>query len=401
VRKWTTSACVVLAWSIMPLLAAADLAVPGHSAQATTTTSITQITLAKAPTSPGSPGSPNTNDHAILASKSAAGTTATPEAGKPAATWTVRQGDSLSAIATASGVPGGWQSLYAANRQAIGPDPDVIHPGTILTLPRRQAPMRYTVRPGDTLSGIAAALAIPGGWQELYAANRQAIGPDPNAIRPGTVLTAGAASTASTAGGESPQPASHKQHEASPPAHADSPKPSIQPTARASEPQRAPAANPTPAHATPPNPAPAATRAMPNWLKGILIAAGLLAAIAFAIEPVAVFTRRRRPADKTPKTSRSTPRSPANTQERDPTRVAAQKTAEEAAQEAAARARIIFADHERLIVTYSSQDDAVYVFTPPGEDPGAVLRAARLILPEDRYEELAGHLGLPSAMRLE
>lgn len=366
---------MVLAWSIMPLLAAADLAVPGHPAQATTTTSITQITLAKAP---ASPGSPNTNDHAILASKSAAGTTATPEAGKPAATWTVRQGDSLSAIATAFGVPGGWQSLYAANRQAIGPDPDVIHPGTILTLPRRQAPMRYTVRPGDTLSGIAAALAIPGGWQELYAANRQAIGPDPNAIRPGTVLTAGAASTAGTsrtartAGGESPRPASHKRHEASPPAHA-----------------------------TPPNPAPAATRAMPSWLEDILIAAGLLAAIAFAIEPVAVFTRRRRPAGKTPKTPRSTPRSPANTQERDPARVAAQKTAQEAAQEAAARARIIFADHERLIVTYSSQDDAVYVFTPPGEEPGAVLRAARLILPEDRYEELAGHLGLPSAMPLE
>jgi len=390
VRKWTTSACVVLAWSIvMPLLAAADLAVPGHPAQATTT-SITQITLAKAP---GSPGSPNTNDHAILASKSATGTIATPEAGKPAATWTVRQGDSLSTIATAFGVPGGWQSLYAANRQAVGPDPDVIHPGTILTLPRRQAPMRYTVRPGDTLSGIAAALAIPGGWQELYAANRQAIGPDPNAIRPGTVLTAGAARaaraarTAHTSGGESPQPASRKRHEASSPAHAGSLKPSIQPTARASEPQRAPAANP----------APAATRTMPNWLKDILIAAGLLAAIAFAIEPVAVFTRRRRHTGKTPKA----PRSPANTQERHPARAPARVAAEKAAQKAAARARIIFADHERLIVTYSTQDDAVYVFTPPGEDPGAVLRAARLILPEDRYEELAGHLGLPSAVPLE
>ena len=123
----------------------------------------------------------------------------------------------------------------------------------------------------------------------------------------------------------------------------------------------------------------------------------LLAAIAFVIGPVAVFTRRRRPTDKTPKT----PRSPANTQERDPARDPAQGTAQKAAQEAAARTRIIFADHERLIITYSSQDDAVYVFTPPGEDPGAVLRAARLILPEDRYEELAGHLGLPSAVPLE
>jgi len=30
-----------------------------------------------------------------------------------------------------------------------------------------------------------------------------------------------------------------------------------------------------------------------------------------------------------------------------------------------------------------------------------VLRAARLILPEDTYEDLAGHLGVPSAWPLE
>lgn len=59
------------------------------------------------------------------------------------------------------------------------------------------------------------------------------------------------------------------------------------------------------------------------------------------------------------------------------------------------------ADHERLIVTYSSQDDAVYVFTPPDEDPRTILRAARLILPEDRYAELADHLGFPSTPPLE
>jgi hypothetical protein len=41
------------------------------------------------------------------------------------------------------------------------------------------------------------------------------------------------------------------------------------------------------------------------------------------------------------------------------------------------------------------------VLTPPGEDPRAVLRAARLILPEDTYEDLAGHLGVPSAWPLE
>jgi hypothetical protein len=63
-----------------------------------------------------------------------------------------------------------------------------------------------------------------------------------------------------------------------------------------------------------------------------------------------------------------------------------------AAQQAA---RIVQADHERLIVTYCVSDDTVYVLTPPGEDPRAVLRAARLVLPENTYEELAGHLGAP------
>ena len=58
-------------------------------------------------------------------------------------------------------------------------------------------------------------------------------------------------------------------------------------------------------------------------------------------------------------------------------------------------ARIVQADHERLIITYSVSDDTVYVLTPPGEDPRAVLRAARLVLPDDTYGELAGYLGNP------
>ena len=61
---------------------------------------------------------------------------------------------------------------------------------------------------------------------------------------------------------------------------------------------------------------------------------------------------------------------------------------------AAGSARIVQAGHERLIVTYSVRDDIVYVLTPPGEDPAAVLRAARLVLPDDTYVELASHLGV-------
>ncbi|MDH6627812.1 murein DD-endopeptidase MepM/ murein hydrolase activator NlpD [Streptomyces sp. LBL] len=43
--------------------------------------------------------------------------------------YTVVRGDSLSAIADAQRVRGGWQGLYTANRKTIGSDPDLIIPG--------------------------------------------------------------------------------------------------------------------------------------------------------------------------------------------------------------------------------------------------------------------------------
>ena len=95
----------------------------------------------------------------------------------------------------------------------------------------------------------------------------------------------------------------------------------------------------------------------------MLVAAGLLIAIAFLTEPVLAITRRRR-------------------------------TARPAA--AADDAHIVLADYERLVVTHSSQDGTVYVLRPPDADPQAILLAARLVLAQDRYEELAGHLGVPA-----
>jgi nucleoid-associated protein YgaU len=45
----------------------------------------------------------------------------------------------------------------------------------------------YTVVPGDTLSKIATAAQVPGGWQALFEKNKQYIG-DPNLIVPGQKL---------------------------------------------------------------------------------------------------------------------------------------------------------------------------------------------------------------------
>jgi len=50
--------------------------------------------------------------------------------------YTVRPGDSLSAIATAHRLPGGWGALYDRNEGVIGSDADLIQPGQQLDLGR-------------------------------------------------------------------------------------------------------------------------------------------------------------------------------------------------------------------------------------------------------------------------
>ena len=171
----------------------------------------------------------------------------------------MQPGDTLSGIAARFAVRGGWPALYAANRPLIGPDPDVIRPGTVLVLPG-SGPARYRVAAGDTLSGIAAALAVRGGWPALYAANRRVIGPDPDVIRPGTVLTV-------------PRPAAR--------AGRAKPGPPVRAAVGAGW-QRAPA-----------RAGAGAAAGMPRWLKTVLLAAGLLVGAAFLAEPVLAVRRRR------------------------------------------------------------------------------------------------------------
>ena len=57
---------------------------------------------------------------------------------------------------------------------------------------------------------------------------------------------------------------------------------------------------------------------------------------------------------------------------------------------------IVLADYDRVVVTHCTGDGTVYVLRPPGEDPRAILRAARLVLPEGPYGELAEQLGVPA-----
>src|SRR6201990_1288339 len=96
---------------------------------------------------------------------------------RPVSRYAVRPGDTLSGIAARFAVRGGWPALYAANRPLIGSDPTTIRPGTVLVLPGRMAPARYTVAAGDTLAGIAAVFAVRGGSAALEGAQRAPICP--------------------------------------------------------------------------------------------------------------------------------------------------------------------------------------------------------------------------------
>ncbi|MGW3917246.1 transglycosylase family protein [Streptomyces sp. NPDC005070] len=77
--------------------------------------------------------------------------------------YTVVRGDTLSGIADSRHVQGGWQGLYAANRSAVGSDPDLILPGQRLALRgRAQSPAHTPVKsPSRTTERTPAKKAPP------------------------------------------------------------------------------------------------------------------------------------------------------------------------------------------------------------------------------------------------
>jgi LysM repeat protein len=364
-RVRTRSACVVLAWGILLILVAVGSSGSLRPARA-------NIRIASNPTAVTATSSSNvTAAFAVTAPHATRPGARTQAKATNTATYIVQPGDTLSRIAAALSVRGGWPVLYAANRSTVGADPDRLRPGTNLTLPGRTTPGHYTVAAGDTLSGIAAALGTRGGWPALYAANRRVIGADPNAIRPGTLLAIPRPTAASRASGtSSASPAQHPSasasrasHRASTPTRAPaSPQPSA--TASASASAATPAKPPATARGqrhTGPVRAITTAGGLPRWLEIVLLAAGLLIGTAFLTEPTLAIARRSR-----------------------------------AGRRAALGTRIVLADYDRLVVTHSGTDGTICVLRPPGADPQAILLAARLVLAQDCYEELAGHLGVPA-----
>ncbi|MFE3031677.1 transglycosylase family protein [Streptomyces canus] len=67
--------------------------------------------------------------------------------------YTVVHGDSLSGIADAQQVRGGWRGLYAANRDTVGADPDLILPGQRLKLRSTTATHHATTKKTSSDAG--------------------------------------------------------------------------------------------------------------------------------------------------------------------------------------------------------------------------------------------------------
>jgi hypothetical protein len=150
---------------------------------------------------------------------------------------------------------------------------------------------------------------------------------------------------------------------------------------------------------------------MPRWLKTMLLAVGLLILAAFLAEPVLVVRRRRQQAAvrALPPRTAVQPGKAAEPGQAVPgprTAVSKPRTADPGQgpgclRSGAERAHIVLADYDRLVVTRNMRDDTVYVLRPPGEDPKAILRVARLVLPEGSYGELAKQLGMPAIGSVE
>ena len=119
---------------------------------------------------------------------------------------------------------------------------------------------------------------------------------------------------------------------------------------------------------------------MPQWLKFMLLVAGAIVALVFLLELALVARRQHQLGVRASRLG------------------TASSSLEPAAGALPANGtRIVEADYDRVVVTCSKHDDTIFVLRPPGEDPKTILRVARLVLPETCYAELASRLGMPAS----
>ncbi|MEU0344271.1 LysM peptidoglycan-binding domain-containing M23 family metallopeptidase [Streptomyces bobili] len=129
----------------------AALALPlmgATGAQAAPSQSATQTVSAVSAASPLSSVAEKAAETVSVAQESA-------KSASGAKTYTVQSGDYLSKIADEQNVSGGWSRLYADNREAVGENPSLIHPGLRLSIGKKAA--TGTTKSPSTSSGSSAS----------------------------------------------------------------------------------------------------------------------------------------------------------------------------------------------------------------------------------------------------
>lgn len=200
--------------------------------------------------------------------------------------YTVRRGDSLWKIAnTHLGDGKRFVEIVELNRDALNGKPDFITAGTVLRVPSEDviephdaADETYTVKPGDTLSGIALdQLGDPTSYPEIFEASRDTAQPDgarltdTDLIRPGWNLAIPAQTTPDPDAAEAGEPTQQPEPDAVAPPVEPTPIPETTagPTTRGAEPTA-----PTGVR----DPAEKATEVTPGWLLPGLAGAGAMLA---------------------------------------------------------------------------------------------------------------------------
>ncbi|MFJ5232068.1 peptidoglycan DD-metalloendopeptidase family protein [Kitasatospora sp. NPDC088391] len=108
----------------------------------------------------------------------AVGAPAAEQAATPAAashTYRVASGDTLSRIADAQDVDGGWQKLYQDNRSVIGGNPDLIRPGQQLTVNGQAAAAAPAPAPAPAKSSAPASSSSSSSSSDTAAAKTAAV----------------------------------------------------------------------------------------------------------------------------------------------------------------------------------------------------------------------------------
>ncbi|MFI9629673.1 peptidoglycan DD-metalloendopeptidase family protein [Streptomyces sp. NPDC052042] len=127
-----------------------------------------------------------------------------------ATTYSVVPGDYLSKIAAEHGIEGGWQKLYQDNREAIGADPDLIRPGTELTLGSQASGHAASAGAGAGSALPSKVLSVPSTVQKSAPAKPAPAKPAPAQPQAATKAKTSAPAAASTGSGYvHPVPGNH------------------------------------------------------------------------------------------------------------------------------------------------------------------------------------------------